>query len=111
MSRLISTRRAERPRQADVRIRNSGAIRLEMPHHDFTCNIGGNLERAEAASFGRESSNCGVCSSSIRYRSLVHHLSLALFGKSIILRDFPQNRRIRGVGMSDWDNLAIPLAQ
>jgi len=82
-----------------------------MPHYEFTCNICGNFERADAASFGRESPNCGVCSSSIRYRSLVHHLSLALFGKSIILPDFPKNRRIRGVGMSDWDNLAIPLAQ
>ena len=61
--------------------------------------------------FGRETPTCGACSSSVRYRSLIHNLSLALFDKSVILPDFPENREIRGVGMSDWDGFALPLAK
>jgi SAM-dependent methyltransferase len=29
----------------------------------------------------------------------------------VILPDFPKNRGIRGVGMSDWDGFAVPLAK
>ena len=94
-----------------VEYENPETISLSMPQHEFTCNICGKHVRADAASFGRESPNCEACHSTIRYRSLIHNLSLALFGKSIVLANFPTNRRIRGVGMSDWDGLALPLAQ
>jgi SAM-dependent methyltransferase len=36
---------------------------------------------------------------------------MALFHSSLVLTDFPVNRGIRGVGMSDWDGFAGQLAQ
>ena len=83
----------------------------KMPKHSFTCNICGARQQAEIASFGRETPTCGSCHSTVRYRSLIHNLSLALFDRSMTLPDFPKNRDIRGVGMSDWDGFAVPLAQ
>jgi SAM-dependent methyltransferase len=83
----------------------------EMPKHSFTCNICGSRQQADIASFGRETPTCGACHSTVRYRALIHNLSLALFDRSVILPDFPKNSEIRGVGMSDWDGFAVPLAQ
>lgn len=42
---------------------------------------------------------------------MIHALSLSLFGHSIALPDFPLKPDIRGIGMSDWDGYAIPLAK
>jgi hypothetical protein len=82
-----------------------------MAEHSFTCNVCGSRQRADITMFGRETPTCGACYSSVRYRSLIHNLSLALFDRSVILPDFPENREIRGVGMSDWDGFAVPLAK
>lgn len=77
----------------------------------FTCNICGGAQAAEPGDFGRETPNCKRCESTVRYRSLIHNLSLALFQKSFTLPEFPTDRKIRGAGMSDWDGFAIPLAK
>jgi SAM-dependent methyltransferase len=61
--------------------------------------------------FDRETPNCRNCHSTVRYRSLIHNLSLALFQTSIVLPDFPKKKGIKGVGMSDWDGFAPLLAQ
>ncbi|MGH9903496.1 MAG: hypothetical protein ACRD68_16940, partial [Pyrinomonadaceae bacterium] len=37
-------------------------------------------------------------------------LSTELFGESLALTDFPERRDISGIGMSDWDGYAAPLA-
>jgi SAM-dependent methyltransferase len=44
-------------------------------------------------------------------RAMIHALSVALFGESIALPDFPMNKGIRGLGMSDWDGYAVPLSE
>lgn len=44
-------------------------------------------------------------------RSVIHTLSLSLFGKSIPIPAFPVDPTISGLGMSDWDGYALPLAQ
>jgi hypothetical protein len=77
--------------------------------HEFTCNICGDACRAE--SLHRDVPSCGRCHSSVRYRWIVHALSLALFGKSIPLQDFPVRKKIRGLGMSDAPIIAGPLAK
>jgi SAM-dependent methyltransferase len=43
-------------------------------------------------------------------RSMVHVLSLELFGECLVLPDFPERPDLIGIGMSDWDAYAIPLA-
>jgi hypothetical protein len=59
----------------------------------------------------REYQSCAQCRSSLRMRSLVYALSMELFGKPHLLKDFPTDKGISGVGMSDWDGYAATLAQ
>ena len=82
-----------------------------MHEHDFTCNICGSRQRAGIEMFNRETPSCRKCDSTVRYRSLIHNLSLALFQTSIVLPEFPRRTEIKGVGMSDWDGFAPLLAK
>ena len=66
---------------------------------DFQCNICGTANRA--APVGREVAGCRACGSSVRTRSLVHALSLELFGIALPLPDFPRVKSLRGIGLSD----------
>jgi SAM-dependent methyltransferase len=43
-------------------------------------------------------------------RSMVHALSTELWGECLALPDFPERPEVIGIGMSDWDGYAIPLA-
>jgi SAM-dependent methyltransferase len=76
----------------------------------FRCNICGAPGEAPMKAFGREDASCNGCGSTVRMRAVVHHVSMAAFGKSLALTDFPQRRDIRGVGLSDWDEYARRLA-
>ena len=77
--------------------------------HEFTCNICGSACRAE--SFDRELASCATCRSNVRFRWIVHALSMALFGKSILLMEFPLRKKIRGIGMSDPSRIAEVLSK
>ena len=78
---------------------------------DFRCNICGRNTRAPLSAVSdRETPACPHCQSSLRMRALIRALSLELFGKSLTLREFPRNKKILGLGMSDWDGYALPLA-
>jgi hypothetical protein len=77
----------------------------------FTCNICGTPSACPATDLKRESPSCHGCKSTVRARSIVHLLSMALFGHSLILRDFPVRKDIIGVGLSDWPGYANLLAQ
>jgi SAM-dependent methyltransferase len=60
----------------------------------------GQSAAAWLSELGREQRSC-ACGSTVRLRAVVHLLSEALFGESIILPEFPRRREIRGLGMSD----------
>ena len=77
----------------------------------FICNLCGEPNSCDRSEFTREAHNCAVCRSSVRTRSIVHALSMELFGLSLVLPDFPQVRSLRGVGTSDWIGYADRLAQ
>jgi SAM-dependent methyltransferase len=47
----------------------------------------------------------------VRFRSIVHLLSTELFGSSLALPDFPANKELAGLGMSDWSGYAAPLGE
>ena len=78
----------------------------------FTCNVCGsrNWWRERALLEHREAASCRSCHSSLRMRSMVHALSMALYGRSIPLPQFPRDKSIAGIGMSDWDGYAARLA-
>jgi len=73
----------------------------------FTCNLCGARNTVDV--MVTEPSTC-ACGSNVRLRSLIHLLSLEIFGESLILKDFPRMKSIRGFGMTDKDCLA-PLAE
>lgn len=77
----------------------------------FRCNVCGQKNRALPSEFGRETPSCSGCGSTVRMRSIVHVLSTELFGESLALPDFPERKDLCGLGMSDWESYAGPLAE
>ncbi len=77
--------------------------------HHFTCNICGSAASAELPD--REASSCGNCGSNVRFRWIVHALSVGLFGESLPLAQFPARKRVRGLGMSDPQQIADVLSK
>ena len=76
----------------------------------FTCNICGAICSVDCplSNLPRDEPTC-PCGSTVRFRWIVHALSVELFGKSRTLPSFPELREIRGIGMSDWSGIAEPL--
>jgi tRNA (mo5U34)-methyltransferase len=77
----------------------------------FQCNICGARSVSQLSDLDREARSCSACGSTVRWRAVVYLLSLELFGKGIPLAEFPEAPNVRGVGLSDWEGYAIPLAQ
>jgi len=73
----------------------------------FTCNLCGAVNRVEQ--LPSEPASC-ACGSNMRARALIHLLSMELFGRSLALPEFPRLKSIRGLGISDKDCYARPLA-
>ncbi len=77
---------------------------------DFACNICGTRCAVHVHRLSREAGSCPGCDSTVRLRSIVYLLSVALFGDGRPLADFPTDKGIHGIGLSDWDGYARPLA-
>jgi len=77
----------------------------------FACNICGATSTVARSDMGREANSCSACHSIVRWRSVVAAVSVALFGQSLPMDQFPTDYRIVGLGMSDWDGYAVRLAQ
>jgi ribosomal protein L37E len=78
---------------------------------DFVCNVCGQQNRAVPLVHvqNRECQSCGYCRSSLRMRSVMHALSIELFGKALVLPEFPLDKAVSGLGMSDWEGYAKGL--
>jgi SAM-dependent methyltransferase len=76
----------------------------------YRCNICGQFCNSKVTDLGRETPSCPGCGSTVRMRAIIHLLSLELFGQSLVLPDFPVRPEIRGIGLSDWERYANPLA-
>ena len=77
----------------------------------FTCNICGKSASYPRKKMMREVPSCVHCGSCVRFRSIVHTLSMELFGESLTIKDFPERRDLAGVGMSDWKGYADRLVE
>jgi SAM-dependent methyltransferase len=77
----------------------------------YRCNVCGEACKIKAAKLDREASSCPNCSSSVRMRSIIHILSMELFGRSLSLPEFPSRPDISGLGLSDWEGYALPLSK
>jgi len=82
-----------------------------MQTYDFSCNVcGSQVLGMHFLGLGREGASCFTCGSSVRMRSIVHNLSMQLFGESLPLPDFPARPDLVGTGLSDWPGYAEALA-
>jgi SAM-dependent methyltransferase len=77
----------------------------------FVCNICGADCLVPADQLRRELASCETCGSCPRARAIIRALSLGLFGKNLILPDFPVSRNLSGLGMSDGEEYAVRLAE
>jgi SAM-dependent methyltransferase len=87
---------------------------LLFPRHSFlqfTCNICSETTRYPRKSMMREVPSCVHCGSCVRFRSIIHTLSVELFGESLAIKDFPERQDLIGIGMSDWDGYANRLPE
>ena len=77
----------------------------------FTCNICGRPQTIDQDLLERENASCTRCGSNVRYRAIIHHLSVALFGEPRNLPDFKGSKSLLGIGFSDWPGFAAPLSK
>ena len=77
----------------------------------FTCNVCSKSEECSEELFEREGATCSGCGSTVRFRALMHLLSVELFGLDLPLEQFPPLKSIRGLGLSDWAGYADVLAE
>jgi hypothetical protein len=79
------------------------------PEIAFTCNIcdGRGIFR-EPHYINPELPSCS-CGSNVRFRWLVYRLSRELFGQSLCLREFPSDKSIKGIGLTDPESIARVL--
>jgi SAM-dependent methyltransferase len=78
---------------------------IRTSHEDlsrFQCNICGSWSAFPRDLLRRGGWSCRYCGSSVRLRSVIHTLSVALFGESLVIADFPHRPDLRGIGLSDW---------
>jgi SAM-dependent methyltransferase len=76
---------------------------------EFTCNICSGACRSEIVD--REIPSCVTCGSNVRFRWIVHALSTEVFGESLPLREFPESKALRGLGMTDSHPIAEGLSE
>lgn len=77
----------------------------------YRCNICGAVNESKVTGLKREESSCKGCGSTVRARAVINALSIMLFKKSLCITDFPVRPDIAGIGMSDWEGYALPLAK
>lgn len=77
----------------------------------FRCNICGQACLTKVVELDREKASCKNCGSTVRWRAIIHILSVELFGQSLALPDFPVRHDISGIGLSDWDGYAAQLTR
>lgn len=87
-------------------------LNVSVPEHvHFICNICETANHLPLEAFGREQAWCVGCGSTSRMRGMVYALSLVMHGSPLSLPRFPPVPHLRGMGCSDWDGYAVPLAR
>ncbi len=77
----------------------------------FCCNLCGLHNTVRFEQIERETPSCVACGSTVRFRAIVDLLMDALFGQDLRLDEVPVRRDIRGLGLSDAEAYAVPLAK
>lgn len=75
----------------------------------FTCNICGAQNLQKKDRLGRDNITCTECTSGVRTRTIINILSYHFFKKGKLLPEFPVEKSITGIGVSDWVGYAKSL--
>ncbi|HET6265959.1 MAG TPA: class I SAM-dependent methyltransferase [Usitatibacter sp.] len=86
---------------------------MTLERVDFLCNVCGrrNFHVPREQVENRETQTCAGCHGNLRMRALMYALGVELFGSPRVLPAFPVDKRIRGVGLSDWEGYAERLEE
>jgi len=88
---------------------NREVLQGEVIH--FQCNVCSGANTKSYDQLDREKPSCDHCDSNVRFRWIVHGVSETLLGSSLPLKRFPVRKDLHGIGLSDWDGYAVPLAR
>lgn len=77
----------------------------------FRCNLCGTPNAGTLAELSREAQNCTHCGSNVRFRAMAYLVTREVFGRPIPLPDLPVRKDVAGIGLSDADAYARPLAE
>lgn len=76
----------------------------------FRCNLCGGANALPLRRLTREDPSCSRCGSNVRFRSMIHLVTLEVLGRSVALPELPARMDVAGIGLSDAPAYAGPLA-
>jgi len=76
----------------------------------FLCNLCGTPNAGTLAHLSREAPTCTHCGSTVRFRAMAYLVTVEVLGRPAIMANVTPDKSIRGVGLSDAENYARPLA-
>lgn len=77
----------------------------------FTCNLCGTPNSGTLAQLSRETLTCTHCGSNVRFRAMAYLVTMEVLGRPLPLPAVPMHKDITGIGMSDAEAYAKPLAE
>ncbi len=76
----------------------------------FVCNLCGTPNRGTLAQLSRETLTCTHCGSNVRFRAMAYLVTKEVLGRPALLASLAPRKDIAGIGMSDAEAYAKPLA-
>jgi len=113
LTREFARRQAHRW-QAARRWRDGGADPAAIAPDEpipYRCNICGTGNAAPLRALTREAMTCAHCGSNVRFRSMVYLVTREVLGTPALLPSLRAHRDVRGLGLSDAEAYAGPLAR
>src|SRR5690349_12515432 len=77
----------------------------------FFCNLCGTPNSGTLRELSREALTCTHCGSNVRFRAMGYLVTKEVLGRPAALPDVAADKSISGVGLSDAENYARPLAE
>jgi len=77
----------------------------------FLCNLCATPNEGTLDALSREALTCMHCGSNVRFRAMAYLVTREVLGRPLLLPDVPLRKDIAGIGLSDAEAYARPLAE
>ncbi|MFO1323107.1 MAG: methyltransferase domain-containing protein [Burkholderiales bacterium] len=77
----------------------------------YRCNLCGAQNHGTLAELSREALTCSGCVSNVRFRAMAYLVTKEVLGRPLPLPEVPVHKEIAGIGLSDAESYARPLAE